>query len=497
MKRFFKFLLIFLVSATLAVSCNKEESEESKVSYEEQQRRQANLKSLKYLKDEIMSDYYYWNDQMGKVGYNYNTDIYEYFDALLYKKDRWSWMIDGPSYIDSEAGVMTGTYGISIGQMVDHYKDYGIYIKYVYPGSPFDLAGIKRGWLITKIDKEETDEFIRRDYDGFIDVFNNPGTTKPHLFTFHDPEGNTVEMNIVAAETLNTRPALAVKIFTADDYPGLPEPVGYFNYLSFKADEDINDKSMLDDITEPMDYFKKNNIKTLIVDLRYNGGGDSRASNLLASYLAPASARGKVYVNRVHNEYLRSMDKATTVDSPAQAIKALEASGIKLSCKPDSPEFEHLYFITGSGSASASEMVLNGLEPLADVHHVGNTTYGKPNGMYVFLYPEHLAAYDKDDYSGLKYVFLPICFYNKNGEGREIPDTGIVPENKRPDDLYHDFDPSEDNIGACLYHIVHGSFPDIPEAAPATKAVGGIDAHLNEWENDRNWGRYTVKPDFL
>ena len=115
--------------------------------------------------------------------------------------------------------------------------------------------------------------------------------------------------------------------------------------------------------------------------------------------------------------------------------------------------------------------------------------------MYVYLYPAHLAAYDKGDYSALQYVFLPICFYNTNGLGENIPDTGMIPENQRPDDLYHDFDATEDNILACLYHIVHGSYPDLPEVAPETKASFCLDAHLYSWEKDKNYGRYTVKRD--
>ena len=496
MKHFIRRIFVATFILLAVFGCKKPEEGEV-ITYEEQQRRQAAEKALKYLRDDIMSVYYYWNESMLKKAYTYNTDMYDYFDSLLYKYDRWSWMIDGKSYIDSELGVETGTFGIRLGQMTEYYKDYGVYVSVVYPGGPFDKAGVKRGWEITHVDKEATEDFIHRDSDAFNDVFNNPSTTKPYLFTFKDPEGEIHEMEILAAESLATRPGLVKKIFTASDYPGLTQPVGYFHYLSFKADDDSNGKSMLEDITEAMDYFKTNNIKTLIVDLRYNGGGDSRASELLVSYLAPASARGKVFVNRVHNRNLQSLDESTKVSAPADVFAMLKKKyDTDLACKPDSPEFTSLYFIMGKGSASASEMVLNGLKPLADVHHVGAVTYGKPNGMYVFLYPHHLAAYDKDDYSGLKYVYLPICFYNSNGEGQLIPDNGMTPDNKRPDDLYHDFGPKEDNISACLYHIVHGSYPDLPELTVPTKASTGVDAHLNEWDNSKNYGRYTVKRDF-
>lgn len=499
MKRIFLKVIVFAFIPFFALSCDpdNQKDEKEEISYEEKARRKTHEATLKYLRDDIMKNYYYWYDQVPNKTYTWQTDIYDYFDALLVKQDRWSWMIDGKTYMDSETGVLSGTYGVALGQPKDHYRDYGVYIRFVYPGGPFDLAGVKRGWEITAIDKEKTEDYLSTDSQGFNDLFNYPSTTRAHTFTFRDPEGNTHTETIIAAESLNTRPGLVKKIFTADDYPGLSAPVGYFHYLSFKADNDVSGKSMLEDITEAMDYFKNNNVKTLILDLRYNGGGDSRASDLLVSYLAPASAVGQVYVKRTHNKKLSSYDAETKVKTPAKAIEALEGDDVSLACKPDSPEFEHLYFITGAGSASASEMTLNGLKPLANLQHVGSVTYGKPNGMYVFLYPEHMAAYDKNDYSGLKYVFLPICFYNANGIGQNIPDTGLVPDNKRPDDLYHDFGVTEDNIAACLYHIVNGTYPDLPEAKPQTRAAGGIDAHLNEYENNKNYGLYTVKPDFF
>ncbi|MBQ7254227.1 MAG: hypothetical protein IJS30_06105 [Bacteroidales bacterium] len=495
MRKCLRTILVSALTLVTAFSCIKPEDE---VSYQEQQRRQAAVKTLNYLWN-LMSEHYYWNESLVKKSFTYDTDVNDYFESLLYEKDRWSWMTDGKTFMDDETGIQYGTYGIMVGQMIRYYRDPGIYICYVYAGGPFDTAGVKRGWKITKIDGKTTEDWIENDLKALNNLFNYPSTTQPHLFTFEDTKGETHEASIIAAESLLVRPSLATKVFTAKDYPGLPAPVGYFNYLSFKADNDVNGKSMMDDITEAMDYFKKQNVKTLILDLRYNGGGDSRASNLLVSYLAPASARGQVYVKRTHNQKKRASDLESTVMSPSQAISAIESdksSTIHFSCKPDSPEFEHLYFITGKGSASASEMVLNGLKPLADIHHVGDTTYGKPNGMYVFLYPSHLAAYDKGDYSGLQYVFLPICFYNSNGLGENIPDTGIIPDNGRPDDLHHDFDATEDNIAACLHHIVHGTYPALPEAPAQTKASICTDAHLYMWETDKNYGRYTVKRDF-
>ena len=499
MKRLLRAAAVFAAVLTIAFSCIEKENPEP------DPESQANLKALKYLREDIMDRYYYWYTRIADVSYSPNTNIYTYFDNILYSGDRWSWMTDGQTYIADETGVIYGTYGANFAQPLDDFNDYNIYVRLVFPNSPFANAGVRRGYMLYAIDGLSVVDYWlsnQTHLDQLNGLLGAPEAGEAHLFDFMTPEGELMSRTIAATQSLETRPCLKAGIFTDKDYPGLTEPVGYFNYLGFKADEDINGKTMLDDITEPMAYFKENGVKTLIVDLRYNGGGDSQASDLLVSYLAPASALGRIYVKRTHNNKFKSLDKSMSVDSPRDVIARLKKEHITFSCEPDSPGFEHLYFITGKGSASASEMALNGLKPLADLKHVGGVTYGKPNGMYVFMYPNDARAqvsYNKNDYSRLQYVFLPICFYNENGRGQVIPDSGLVPDNIRPDDVYHDFGVEEDNIAACLYDIVNRSFPELPLKTKSAKVrtAPKLKLLLNKEDTDPNYGLYTVKPDFL
>lgn len=436
-----------------------------------------------FLRDEYIDVYYYWNRQVrdrnaGLVISEY--DIYQFFDALLYEKDRWSWMADREYYVSSETGVVSGTYGASISQPLEYYKDYTVHVRYVFPDSPFYLAGVRRGWALTHIGGVEVMTLIRNG------SFNDAYGASPQTFTFTDLEGVSQTFDLSAATSLNTHSSLMVKTFGPEDFPGLNEKVGYFNYLAFKS-------NFLSDITQAMEYLASENVRTLILDLRYNGGGDSRASQLLVDCLAPADAKGQVYVRRVHNEDLSSHNMEAKVgESDQSLVRHLD--------------LDRLYVIVGAGSASASEMVINGLRPMMDVKMVGDTTYGKPNGMYVLMYPgtnEDYAKYNKGIYDNLEWVFLPICFYNQNGIGQKIPDTGFVPDNYRPDDLYHDFDANEDNIRACLTHLVTGKYPELPRlVGGGTKASGGYHIPLSEEERNPRYGLYTVrenaqlKPDF-
>ncbi|MBO6068293.1 MAG: hypothetical protein J6P50_03655 [Bacteroidales bacterium] len=446
----------------------------------------AAMQPVKQYIHSAMDYYYYWNTELPKnVRYTGRESIEDFFESMLVRRDRWSWMETGEEYAADEQGTAYGTYGASLGQPLEYYKDYDVKVRYVQPGSPFDKAGVKRGWTIAFINGKSKDELVNSGQ--FSNVFYNPPTSRPQTFVFIDLEGKAREMDITAATVLNSRPGLITRIFDSEDWPGLNEKVGYFNYLGFQAGRDINGKPMIDDIKESMAQFRAAGVKKLILDLRYNGGGDSRASDTLINYLAPASAVGQVYVTRTHNSNLRKYDKSYSV------TRIKDAAGNDLSLNLD-----RLYIITGPGTASASEMTLNGLKTMMDVQQVGDTTYGKPNGMYVLLYPDdkkYQNEYDNEIYTHLEYAFLPICFYNCNGAGQNIPDDGLKPvAGLRPDDLYHDFGPQEDNIAACLYHVVNGSYPALPDPRSvvshnATKSgVKMRDARLPEEDRDPNYG---------
>ena len=460
-KHIFSGIIPFMLSLLLFSGCDPEAREG---------RRKDPQYDLKvYYRDNFFNPYYYWVHEQLPVAKSlkpYDTrDIYEYFDALLYAKDRWSWMTDGRSFASSETGQMSGTYGVSLSQPVEYYGDYAVKVALVYPGSVFAAQGVTRGWTLTHIAGETTDKLIREGR------FSQAFYTSPQSFTLVDLEGETHTFNLTAAD-LSVSPVLKTTVLTAADYPGLTEPVGYLNYLSFKV-------NFMDDIDRAMETLHDAGVRYLILDLRYNGGGDSRCSQKMVDYLAPASAVGQVYVRRTHNSNLSYYDSAYKVEGEAKSL-----------------DLKRLYVITGPGTASASEMVTNGLRPLMDVKMVGDTTYGKPNGMYVMYYPygkSDRKRYDRGDYSGLEWVFLPISFFNNNGLGESIPDEGFVPDNYRPDDLYHDFDVNEDNIKACLYHIVNGEYPSLPVVPQQMSRAWTGARLLTEPERNPHYGQYLVR----
>ena len=432
-----------------AVSCGKEKPVETE---------DPELPAKSYLRSEYMDTYYYWNEQVNERNASLDPKKYtieQFFDAMLYAKDRWSWMSTGEEYAQSETGQKVGTWGVVMSQPSGYYDDYTIHVAYIFPGSPFEKFGVTRGAALIAIGGQDIEDRKGSRFDSKkLEIYQTQYGMNSNTFTFRLVDGRDTTFTAERATSLSTRSYLAIKVFKPGDFPGLTEPVGYFNYRSFLY-------NFLDDIDNAMATFAQAGCKKLIIDLRYNGGGDSRASSLLASYLAPTEAVGKILQKMIHNKELSSQDKTVLFDKNDKHFN-----------------IDEIYFITGYGSASASEVVINGLKPfLGDkIHLVGQQTYGKPNGMYVLLYPGSNMDYQRfsdGDYSTLKYVFLPICFYNCNSLGDFIPDDGFVPNNEQSDDLYHDFGVEERCIKSCLTHIVSGVF--LEEQHPI-KSKSGVSA---------------------
>lgn len=447
-----KHIALLLISLTALSNCVKNNGKEEKEieDYE-----------AKIFVKSIFNSIYYWKDEAPKDVPLEDNDLFEYYGLSLYSGDRWSWMTTYEEWIHSETGVYT-SYGASLSQPIEYFGDYSIKVRFVYPNSPLAGNGVTRGWTLTHLNGKPVMDLVKD--NTFNDVYSQP----KNEFTFLDNSGSPHTFTVTSA-SFSTKSYICENIFTAEDYPGLEKPVGYFNYLTFN-------KNMLTDISSVMEKFKNEGVGDVIIDLRYNGGGNTNALETLADYLAPSSAEGEVLSVLKHNDNYSSYNSSTKIKRNKNALN-----------------LSRLFFITGAGSASASEVLINGMKPLfgnANIIQVGDTTYGKPNGMYVFPYPE---GPDDDYYGDAEYIFYPICFFTTNKAGEFIDVNGMLPTDYRPDDLYHDWGVEEDLTKACLYYIVNGSYPELPVISKARSLFDAGSSVITKEEDSPHWGIYSVE----
>jgi len=113
--------------------------------------------------------------------------------------------------------------------------------------------------------------------------------------------------------------------------------------------------------------FAQENIDEMILDLRYNGGGLIRVAGQLSTQIAGAAVEGEVFVDYKHNDKQQGQNR-TSYFSLGAGIEKMD--------------LDKVVVLTSRGSCSASELVINALEPFINVVTVGDNTCGKPVGMY-------------------------------------------------------------------------------------------------------------------
>ncbi len=165
----------------------------------------------------------------------------------------------------------------------------------------------------------------------------------------------------------------------------------------------------------------------LVLDLRYNGGGFVSVAQHLGSLIGGRNTSGKVLIRFKHN------DKNTARDD-----------SVLFEDKPNALEVPQLVVITTGGSASASELIINGLRPFMNVTVVGSRTFGKPVGQYNFDFCVK--------------VLFPVSFVGENAAGEADYFDGIPADCAAPDDFDHAIaDPNEASLAEALSFLRTGS----------------------------------------
>jgi C-terminal processing protease CtpA/Prc len=95
----------------------------------------------------------------------------------------------------------------------------------------------------------------------------------------------------------------------------------------------------------------------------------------------------------------------------------------QLTDEPEAISATEVVFLTSGSTASASELLINGLRPFMDVRLVGGNTYGKPVGADAWEYCDNIVS--------------PITFRSLNAQGEGDYFGGIPVDCEVPDDLDH------------------------------------------------------------
>jgi C-terminal processing protease CtpA/Prc len=250
------------------------------------------------------------------------------------------------------------TYGfefssVKFGQQ-DGREYYGALVLYVMPGTPAQRAGLKRGdWIISVNDHLLEVGDVESLYGDVARTFG--------IFRWSDSDGFTYDRQI----EMDTAEPLAENnpVYRAETYTVGEKKVGYLVYNSFKAGINDDDHSY-DDELRTLSAGTFSGVDEFVLDLRYNGGGLLSCARLMCAILGPAKVLsedkfGYLEYNDGSKDYFTANNR--------------QGNGNNLN-------LQRLFVLVSSNSASASEAVINLLDPYMDLIVIGRATFGKNVG---------------------------------------------------------------------------------------------------------------------
>jgi len=371
--------------------------------------------------------------------------------------DRFSFLDRGANMSrELQDGVETG-YGLFVFYLSTENSgdDAHLYVRMVDRNSPAESAGIQRGDRILSINGNTNIGYNAQQKKGFseINAYLRSGSM---TVRFAKPSGGVAE-----AEIANVRyprnPVLDSRVI---EQAG--KKIGYFAFDSFMS-LSTGFRGIIDAV---FNGFESEGISDMVVDLRYNGGGEVATAVYLANRLAPASADGKLMFTYKINPLLESwgwLEDGTE-----------DGFGPVRFAKKGNLDLPRLYFLVSENSASASELLINVLKPYVQVHLVGRyvrdgnnrrvaqNTYGKPVGYF------GVPMVDRD----IELYVASFSMYNKDGEGDYY--AGLVPDGHVWE--FHDMrnfgDVQEPMLASALAHARGDGFTTYPSTGPLS-AIGG------------------------
>lgn len=425
MIRWGRIALLFAVVA-LTASCSHKDDGMSDPDPEPKPKPSADAKLEKWMVA-YMKSHYMWNEAMENVEPDYTLDYEAFLDKILcdiaaqndINHDDGYWEGGKRQYFYSniqrfpvsksamqtrgthETVEGTGIGNLYYGTLNDAQTEYYFLLRDVSPYAPAGKAGLSRGDCILKIDgKAITDwkagaERIRNP-EGSVSVSGEKAL------------GDVFADVAYASGSYEDNPIWVSKVLTA----GNGAKVGYLYYDSFNRFYD-------DELLEAFESFRSQGVGELVLDLRYNSGGHVLSSAVLGTLVAGEARKDQVYARMIYNARRTAAGQTGDIykigngnygkSSYVKIAEALQAS-LGLEC---------VYVLCSNRTASASELVINGLRGIGiEVRLIGTVTNGKNVGMEV----------NTTTLNGYEYEFSPITFYSENAKQFKDYGEGFTPD---------------------------------------------------------------------
>lgn len=328
----------------------------------------------------------------------------------------------------------TAGFGIRLGYDLANRR---VFVIEAFEGGPALVNGIDRGTELLQIGSQTINALMATGGPGAVVDALGPDTAGlSRTLTTRDLSGTqrttTLTKAVFDIDPVSDRYGAKVLVDGT-------RKVGYLNLRTFIDTSEANLRAAFAD-------FKAQGVTELIVDLRYNGGGLITIAALMGDLMSDGRA-GQPFGYVAFRDSKASDNETIPITAQAEAIAPTKIA-----------------FIGTGGTASASEMVINGMVPYlgANMALVGSNTYGKPVGQIAMDRPEC------DD--RLRAVAIKIENADHQGEYYNGLATTVPNTCRANDDIAHQLgDPNEAMIRVALDFLAGRSCTAI--TAIGTRAV--------------------------
>ncbi|WP_424000564.1 S41 family peptidase [Maribacter sp. IgM3_T14_3] len=368
-----------------------------------------------------LSDNRFENTEAGRADYtaflDSGDDPGDFFESKLqYIDDRFSFYNDDYRDLTNSLAGISKSNGLEFGlvQFQDSEDLFG-FVRYIVPNSNAATVEIQRGDLFTGVDGQT---LTLSNYRELLFGANDTYVLNMANFNNGNISPNEIEISLTKEEGLAENPVFLSKSFTIGG-----ENIGYIMYNQFTNEYD-------DDLYAAVEDLKSAGITNLVIDLRYNPGGSVNTTRLLASMIYGTNTED-IFLRKRYNEKLQEQFK----DSQLEVYFADKVNGQTI----NSLGLTKLYVLTSTSSASASELLINSLEPYMDVIQIGGVTRGKNefsttlvddrDNSYLYT-PSRVNNINPDN----QWAIQPLIGRNENADGFFDFTSGLVPDHPLQED---------------------------------------------------------------
>ncbi|MDO1500963.1 S41 family peptidase [Winogradskyella maritima] len=429
MKRFNLFALSFFVLFS-ASSCFKDNDDD--------------LISASEINDFVwkgMNFFYVYKDEIPNLAndrFSSDEEYAEYLNGFAQPEDLFNSLLFQPQTVDRFSAIVPNYFELEQllqGTTLNNGMVFGLvrvpndasaifgYVRYVLPNTSAESQGLTRGVIFDGVDGTPlTDSNFRSllfgentSYTINIADYNDNGTAT----TSDDTITSTDASVSLTKEVYTENPILINDIIEIGG-----KKIGYLMYNGFRFED-----GPVTELNQAFDDFGNANIDDLVLDLRYNGGGSVSTAIWLSSMITGQFTGQPLFEENWNSDiqsFFETENPDLLVNPFVDTIVKTDGDGnVVFQQDINSLNLGKVYILTTSRTASASELVINGLRPYIDVIQIGDNTTGKPQASRT--------VYDSEDFGRANanpnhtYAIQPLIYESANASGFSSYYNGLAP----------------------------------------------------------------------